>query len=950
MPSLLLVVSMAVLCFSCVSFVRGELVRGFRPPAIPLINLSPNVAAWMRGDNLTDQTPTMWYGRWNSTMTGYLRVDGTAYRFLGLDSIAQPFSSTLKGKSGVRPGKDLPNSPINLGAGAQPSDCALLCDATRQCRAWTWYPSQCGGSSASRCYLKAEVQDAVADSCALSDLQAVYLPNSSIDGQPNHDRGGSDITDFYIPDGQPRDCSMQCFQTVGCDAWIFSHEGCDWGQPHCWLKGAGSSLSPYPNDCRRAGTGPYGAGWIPPSKPASPTLVQVDLVITPTRTIALFAGAGAELQLTFLQPSLPHDIVTSAREHTYIAASVRSTDGRSHSVQLYIDVATDIVVNAGSDQVVWKDVSAAVQKNLPNAHVLTMQPFNTIPFNVRGDFDKPNWANYYLATSSLYFSNSTQAAAGATRHAFVSGEELPPTDTRQPRASNDDMTVSAFTFDLGKVDQRAVEVQVVFLVDEQWPIYFFRQLLIPYVQHVIGDWSQQVVAALQDYGSLAQQALVYDAQIIVEMTELVGPKFTTLLALIHRQVLGSSVTVWNEEWQTPWVFLKEMSTGGSVSTLDVIYPAAPFYIALAPEALRLMLLPLLAYSNNETNSHYDYPWAPHHLGSWPVCDIVSTQQEQMPIEESANFIIMLAAIAQRQAGQVDYLQLYRPLLETWAQYINISLPDPEQQLCTDDFEGPSPHNANLALKGIVGLNAYAVLLRYFGEDVRADAWDALAASLAQDWMSLAVDHEGPLKHYKQRYDLNGTWSTKYNLIWQYILGTSSFPDVVRVTENAYYQTQAAKYGIPLDNRHSYQKSDWFSWMGALAFDNSTQQSTIIDFLFDFANTSPSRAPFTDLFDVSTNEVTGDFFIARAVMGGLYSMVLTNARMQREGAEGVYAMGLESIKDVLNFPSSQHTQARGRSSIRRSHGSRRREVAQDQVKEASGVGATASDDGSLLAQL
>ena len=59
-------------------------MRGFRPPAIPLINLSPNVAAWMRADRLTDQTRTMWYGRWNSTLAGYLRVDGTAYRFLGL--------------------------------------------------------------------------------------------------------------------------------------------------------------------------------------------------------------------------------------------------------------------------------------------------------------------------------------------------------------------------------------------------------------------------------------------------------------------------------------------------------------------------------------------------------------------------------------------------------------------------------------------------------------------------------------------------------------------------------------------------------------------------------------------------------------------------------------------------------------------------------------------------
>jgi hypothetical protein len=46
-------------------------------------------------------------------------------------------------------------------------------------------------------------------------------------------------------------------------------------------------------------------------------------------------------------------------------------------------------------------------------------------------------------------------------------------------------------------------------------------------------------------------------------------------------------------------------------------------------------------------------------------------------------------------------------------------------------------------------------------------------------MRLALDPVGSLGHYKQRYDQNDSWSTKYSLIWQYILGTSSFPDGVR---------------------------------------------------------------------------------------------------------------------------------------------------------------------------
>ena len=38
------------------------------------------------------------------------------------------------------------------------------------------------------------------------------------------------------------------------------------------------------------------------------------------------------------------------------------------------------------------------------------------------------------------------------------------------------------------------------------------------------------------------------------------------------------------------------------------------------------------------------------------------------------------------------------MLITWGDYIVASLPDPGDQLCTDDFEGESPHNVNLAAK------------------------------------------------------------------------------------------------------------------------------------------------------------------------------------------------------------------------------------------------------------
>ena len=54
------------------------------------------------------------------------------------------------------------------------------------------------------------------------------------------------------------------------------------------------------------------------------------------------------------------------------------------------------------------------------------------------------------------------------------------------------------------------------------------------------------------------------------------------------------------------------------------------------------------------------------------------------MEESANMLLMLAGIVQR-LNTTDFLQSYWNVMETWAQYLNSTLPDPGNQLCTDDF-------------------------------------------------------------------------------------------------------------------------------------------------------------------------------------------------------------------------------------------------------------------------
>ncbi|MBR5382751.1 MAG: DUF1793 domain-containing protein, partial [Clostridia bacterium] len=179
---------------------------------------------------------------------------------------------------------------------------------------------------------------------------------------------------------------------------------------------------------------------------------------------------------------------------------------------------------------------------------------------------------------------------------------------------------------------------------------------------------------------------------------------------------------------------------------------------------------------------------------------------------------------------------YRGLLDQWVQYLLRYGEDPGEQLCTDDFAGHLAHNSNLAAK-------------------------AMAARFAE---KTGMNGNTPLT-------LDGKgWSMKYNLLWDKVLKLGLLPESFYAAETSSYLPRINRYGLPLDSRADYTKSDWICWTAALADDMQVREALLAPIALMLQETT-SRVPFSDWYDTKTGRYQA--FIARSVQGGILAPML-----------------------------------------------------------------------------
>jgi hypothetical protein len=598
-----------------------------------------------------------------------------------------------------------------------------------------------------------------------------------------------------------------------------------------------------------------------------PALPQVGVQVTPTRSIYDFDDGQVHVTLTFMTAALPHDLEVLARPLSYLAWEVRAVDGNAHEVSIYDSTSSQLAVNQPNEKVGWARERAG---SLTALRIGTQeQPI----LGSCGDDHRINWGYSYAVAPSA----QTKAALGADAallKGFVERGELPAQDdSRMPRAANDDQPVMAFVFDLGSVAAKPVLRHLLVAYDEIYAIRYYGKKLRPYWRRNGATPADLFAAAERDYPRLVQRCEEFDRELMADLTKAGGARYAQIAALAYREALAACGIAADTNKQ-PLYFTKENTSNGDIATVDVFYPMDPMLILLSPTLAKASLVHVLMYS---ATAHWKFPNAPHDLGTYPFVTGRDDGGEGMPVEESGNMLLLCDAIAQAE-GNAKFIAPWWPQLTQWANYLEQYGLDPENQLCTDDFMGHLAHNANLSVKAILGLAAYGDLCRMRGDTANAQKYLTLARTDAQHWMQVAAEGD----HYRLAFDKPNTWSQKYNLAWDRILGLNIFPPEAAQREIAYYKKVMQRYGVPLDSRTKLTKTDWCLWSATLA-DTQADFEAIVSPIYDYLTATTARDPLADSYE--TDNVRSGGMHARPVVGGIFIKMLADRAMWKKWASG-----------------------------------------------------------------
>ena len=565
---------------------------------------------------------------------------------------------------------------------------------------------------------------------------------------------------------------------------------------------------------------------------------QTSLDITAFSTTAIFEAAGVTLTAVFTTPLLPDDFAVMTRPVSYLALSYAATDDAQHAVKATVRAYEDLCLDRPGQ-------SPVVTENVACGDLLGVKMGNSEqkPLNRSGDDLRIDWGYFYLTMQG----KSVTADVGLDRAATVVSVSA-PLSAGQTRL-------------------------VLFGYDDGVSIEYFGKPLRSFWNKDGKTIETALTEAAADYADVTARCRLFSDRMLADARRAGGAQYAELLALAFRQVIAAHKLVLDENGEVLFIS-KECFSNGCAATVDVSYPSIPLFLLCNPELVKGMMRPIYRYAESDA---WEFDFAPHDAGQYPLLNgqvyCENRREGQMPVEECGNMLIMEANVA-LATGDVSFAAAHMDLLERWCAYLLQYGRDPESQLCTDDFAGHLAHNCNLSLKAIMGVMAMSILMRMNRQPAKAAAYKKKAAAMAADVMARMTDANGETR---LAFDQPGTYSMKYNAVWDRVWQTGLFGQEWMDAELAHNKAHFNAYGMPLDNRADYTKSDWLVWTASMA-SNKRDFAAFIAPLWNAYHVTENRVPLTDWYDTVTAREVG--FQNRTVQGGLYMRLLMAKGLRR----------------------------------------------------------------------
>ncbi len=554
-------------------------------------------------------------------------------------------------------------------------------------------------------------------------------------------------------------------------------------------------------------------------------------------TTFIYEQDGAKITLVFTSPIIPDDLYMLSRPVSYLEVIKETADGGRHTVSVKIEMSEEICTNIKGDCEIETELIdfgkySSVKMGRKEQNILCRD----------GDDLRIEWGYFYLTgNGNTYVAKDTEGMTFAGIESEVKSS-------------------SVFTFAYDDIES----------------IQYFGKNLKSYWNKDGAKITDEILKAHGDYRLVMRKCSQIGEKLFCDAVRAGGEKYAEICELSFRQAIAAHKLVLDENGEILFIS-KECFSNGCAATVDVSYPSIPLFLIYNPELVKGMMRPIYKYAASDA---WKFDFAPHDAGRYPLLNgqaYGDKLEKQMPVEECGNMLVMEMAVAVA-TKDASFAAEHIEVLDQWVKYLVDNGRDPENQLCTDDFAGHLAHNCNLTLKAIMGIAGYGIIKGMLGDKRTRRKYISMARDMALDWAKRAANDDGS---YRLAFDKPGTFSMKYNIVWDKLLGTEIMPKNIIESEVASYKKRTHAYGLPLDNRQPYTKSDWLIWTATLA-DNRDAFEEMVAPLWEAYNSMLSRVPATDWYFTvtgqhkvyyTTREKIDKSFRNRTVVGGHFIKLL-----------------------------------------------------------------------------